>query len=245
MTDREHRNTAIAGTVSVADYLFPRIHPEGWRFVASFAVITLLLALWGWPLAVPGLVLTVWCLYFFRDPHRMTPYQPGLVVSPADGMVQMIQKVPPPPELDMGSAPRLRVSVFMSVFNCHVNRVPADGTVAKVAYRPGRFFNASFDKASEDNERQAMRLLLPDGRDLAFVQIAGLIARRIRCDLQEGKTVQAGERFGLIRFGSRVDIYLPEGVMPLVAVGQTAIAAETILADLNAVPSHLRQGVIR
>ena len=245
MTEPDHRNAAIVGTVSIADYLFPRIHPEGWRFVALFAAMTLLLGLWWLPLLLPGLVLTVWCLYFFRDPTRVTPHQAGLLVSPADGLVQMIQRSSPPPELGMGADPRTRISVFMSVFNCHVNRVPADGTVTRVVYRPGRFLNASFDKASEDNERQAVRLALPDGRDLAFVQIAGLIARRIRCDLREEMTVKAGARFGLIRFGSRLDIYLPDGVAPLVAVGQTAIAGETILADLNADSSVPRSGVIR
>lgn len=245
-TGHDPKNTTTIRTVSVADNLFPHIHPEGWRFVAIFAGVTLLLTLWWWQLFVPGLLLTAWCLYFFRDPQRVTPHQTGLLISPADGVVQAILKTPPPLELDMGSVPRLRISVFMNVFNCHVNRVPAEGTVLKAVYRPGRFVNASLNKASENNERYAVQLLLPDGRDLAFVQIAGLIARRIRCDLQEGMAVQVGERFGLIRFGSRVDVYLPENATPLVAVGQTAIAGETILADLNAAcSSPPRQGVIR
>ena len=158
----------------------------------------------------------------------------GLLVSPADGRVAMVVAAPPPSELGMGEGPRPRISIFLDVFDVHVNRVPADGTVAELAYRRGKFVNASLDKASEDNERQAVRLRLADGRDIAFVQIAGLVARRIRCDLAVGQTVRAGERFGLIRFGSRLDLYLPDGVSPLVAVGQTAVAGETVIADLRA-----------
>jgi phosphatidylserine decarboxylase len=179
-------------------------------------------------------VFTAWCTYFFRDPPRVTPTRSGLVVSPADGVVQMIQPAVPPEELGLGRQPLTRISVFMNVFDVHVNRTPVSGTVANLAYRPGKFFNASLDKASEFNERQAIRLRLEDGRDLAVVQIAGLVARRIRCDLKQGQAVRTGERFGLIRFGSRLDVYLPEGVSPLVAVGQTTIAGETVIADLAA-----------
>jgi phosphatidylserine decarboxylase len=210
------------------------IHRDGWPFVAAFATIAIVLALLWLPLGALGAMLTAWCVYFFRDPPRVTPTRAGLVVSPADGIVQMIQQAPPPPEIGFGTAPLTRISVFMNVFDVHVNRVPADGTVAGLAYRAGKFFNASLDKASEFNERQAIRLRLGDGRDLAVVQIAGLVARRIRCRLHQGAAVRAGERFGLIRFGSRVDVYLPDGIAPLVAVGQRTIAGETVVADLLA-----------
>jgi len=211
--------------------IFP-IHRAGWPFIAVFAAATILLG-WLWtPLLFVGGVLTVWCVFFFRDPDRVTPSRPGLVISPADGVVQMVTEAVPPPELDMGPEPLTRISVFMNVFNCHVNRSPVDGTVVKLAYRPGKFFNASLDKASEHNERQAVRIRIPDGRDFACVQIAGLVARRILCDLTLEQTVQAGERIGMIRFGSRVDLYLPKGVAPLAVPGQTAVAGETVLADL-------------
>ena len=209
------------------------VHPEGWRFVAIFAAATLLL-FWIWtPLGWLGVLLTAWCAYFFRDPVRVTPNRPGLIVSPADGVVQSVGPAPPPLELDMGDQPLTRIAVFMNVFNVHVNRVPASGQVIRRAYTPGAFFNASLDKASQFNERMAVSLSLADGRRLAFVQIAGLVARRIRCDLVEDQAVTAGQRAGLIRFGSRVDVYLPPGVHPLVAAGQTAIAGETVLADLD------------
>jgi phosphatidylserine decarboxylase len=221
---------------------FVPIHREGWRFIAIFAVIGLAMGALWLPLLGLGAVLTAWCAYFFRDPPRMTPARAGLVVSPADGVVQMIQPAPPPPELDMGDAPRTRVSIFMNVFSVHVNRVPAGGTVEKLAYRPGKFFNASLDKASEHNERQSVMMRLGDGREIAFVQIAGLVARRILCQLQTGQPVKTGQRFGLIRFGSRVDVFLPDGVSPLVCVGQTAVAGETVIADLNS-REPAREGV--
>ncbi len=220
------------------------INPEGWRFIPLFGLAALVLFLIWHPLGWLGLLLTAWCAYFFRDPVRTTPCRDGLVISPADGVVQMIQPAPPPPELDMGDAPLTRITVFMNVFNVHVNRIPFPGTVIKRAYRPGRFFNAALDKASAHNERMSIRLQLADGRELAFVQIAGLVARRIRCDIDEGQQVQTGERFGLIRFGSRVDVYLPDGVAPLVCVGQTAIAGETVLADMTA-SEAARAGVSR
>lgn len=216
----------------MAKYILPRVNREGWPFIALFAIAALLLGLAWEPLGWIGLVATVWCVYFFRDPDRVTPLRDGLVISPADGVVCSVGLQPPPPELDMGTEPRPRIAVFMSVFDVHVNRVPLDGRVRKVAYSPGRFLNASLDKAAEDNERMAIALDLPDGRDLAFVQIAGLVARRIKCDLAEGQDVVKGRRFGLIRFGSRVDVYLPPGSAPLVAVGQRCVAGETVLADL-------------
>ena len=209
------------------------MHPEGIKFVAIFGLVTLLL-FWLWdPLGWFGVGLTIWCYYFFRDPKRAVPQGDGLMISPADGVVSLIERAVPPPELGMASDPLLRVSVFMSVFNCHVNRAPIAGKLVKMAYRPGKFLNASLDKASEDNERNSLCLELADGRRIAVVQIAGLVARRIVPFVSEGQSLKTGERFGLIRFGSRVDVYLPEGVSPLVAVGQTCIAGETVIAELG------------
>jgi len=185
-------------------------------------------------LGIAGVVLTLWCVYFFRDPERITPVREGLIISPADGVVKMIDKAPPPKELNMGDKDRWRICVFMNVFNVHVNRIPISGTVTALNYRPGKFLNASLDKASELNERQSLGLTLDGGKDIAFVQIAGLVARRILCDVTEGKEMKTGERFGMIRFGSRVDVYLPDDVKPMVAVGQTAIAGETVIADIQA-----------
>lgn len=222
---------------ALLDQVLVPVHPEGWRFVAIFAVVTaLLFALWT-PLGWVGVVLTLWCGYFFRNPERVTPARPGLVISPADGIVQTIGPVTPPPELDMGEEPLTRVSVFMNVFNVHINRIPISGRIVRRVYSPGKFFNASLDKASIYNERMAFRLEMEDGRELAFVQIAGLVARRIRCDVEDGQRVSTGERFGLIRFGSRVDVYLPDGVAPLVSVGQTMIAGESVIADSLTQPS--------
>jgi phosphatidylserine decarboxylase len=212
--------------------IFP-VHRAGWPFILVFAGVTLILGLIWAPLFFVGGVLTIWCVFFFRDPDRVTPSRPGLVISPADGVVQMVVEATPPPELEMGAEPLTRISVFMNVFNCHVNRSPVDGTVVKLAYRPGKFLNASLDKASEDNERQAVRIRMEDGRDIACVQIAGLVARRILCDLTLEQAIRAGERIGMIRFGSRVDLYLPKGVAPLAVPGQTAVAGETVLADLT------------
>ena len=221
------------------------IHREGWRFIAIFAAVTALLT-WAWtPLLIPGAILTAWCIYFFRDPSRVTPARQGLVVSPADGVVQMIEAAPPPAELGMGSAALTRVSVFMNVFNVHVNRIPTDGTIKMLSYRPGKFLNASLDKASVDNERQSVCMVSTDGHEIAFVQIAGLVARRILCHLRTDQSVRAGERFGMIRFGSRVDVYLPDGVAPQVCVGQLCVAGETVLADLTAGPGEPARGVVR
>lgn len=185
------------------------------------------------PLGLIGLVLTLWCAYFFRDPDRVTPNRAGLVISPADGVVQMIQPAVPPAELGLDQRPRTRVSVFMNVFNVHVNRAPIDAEVLGSAYRPGKFLNAALDKASDENERSSLHLRTPDGHDICVVQIAGLVARRILCWTKPGQRLRAGERYGMIRFGSRVDVYLPDGVQPLVAVGQIAVAGETVLADLR------------
>lgn len=209
------------------------MHPEGRKFVAIFAGIALVLYLISGFLGLVGLGLTVWCYYFFRDPPRVSPTREGLVISPADGVVSLIEKAVPPEELGMADEALTRVSVFMNVFDCHVNRAPVPGTVKAIAYRPGKFFNASLDKASADNERNSLCYEMADGRQIAVVQIAGLVARRIVCFVKTGTRMQSGERFGLIRFGSRVDVYLPDGVNPLVAVGQGTYAGETVLADLT------------
>ena len=209
------------------------IHSEGYKFIGIFAAVTLVLFLIWQPLGWVGVVLTIWCYYFFRDPERQTPVRDGLLVSPADGVISLIEPAVPPAELDMGDAPLTRVSVFMNVFNCHVNRAPIGGRIAKIAYRPGKFLNASLDKASEHNERNSLAIEMEDGRKIAVVQIAGLVARRILCEVEEGQGLETGERFGMIRFGSRVDVYLPDGVAPLVALGQVMISAETVIADLT------------
>jgi phosphatidylserine decarboxylase len=217
------------------------IHREGWRFIPIFGAVALIL-FWVWqPLGWVGLGLTIWCYYFFRDPKRVTPTRDGLIISPADGVISLIEPAVPPAELEMGDKAMLRVSVFMNVFNCHVNRLPVPGEITKIAYRPGKFLNASLDKASVDNERNALVVRMADGRELAVVQIAGLVARRIVCEVPEGARLQAGERFGMIRFGSRLDVYLPDGVEPLVCLGQTMVAGETVLADM-ASPEPRRSG---
>ncbi len=209
------------------------VHRDGWPFVLIFAVVTLVLF---WldleTLAWLGVLATAWCAYFFRDPERVTPLRDGLVISPADGRISMIEDVPPPPELDLAHEPVTRISVFMNVFDVHVNRAPVDGTIRRIAYVPGAFVNADLDKASDDNERQAVTFEMADGRAIGVVQIAGLLARRIVKFVGEGEHVAAGQRFGLIRFGSRVDVYLPKGCHALVCVGQRAVAGETVFADL-------------
>jgi phosphatidylserine decarboxylase len=220
------------------------IHRAGWPFIALFAAITLLLWWLATPLGLIGLVLTAWCVYFFRDPPRVTPDRAGLVICPADGVVQMIQPAVPPAELGLDQRPLNRISIFMNVFNVHVNRCPVDAEVIALAYRPGKFFNAALDKASEHNERQSVHFRTAEGVNFCVVQIAGLVARRIKCDLTAGKKVRAGERFGIIRFGSRVDVYLPEGVQPQVCVGQTTIGGETVLADTDA-EEAARLGAVR
>jgi phosphatidylserine decarboxylase len=218
---------------SIRSQLAP-IHPEGFPFIGGFALASLVF-FWLWPpLGWIGTVLTVWCTYFFRDPTRVTPVREGIVVSPADGRVSRIINAVPPPELGMGAKPLTRVSIFMSVFNCHVNRSPVSGRIERIAYHPGKFLNADLDKASEDNERNGLVITTASGTRIVVVQIAGLVARRIVSFVREGVTIGAGERFGLIRFGSRLDVYLPDGVRPMVAEGQTAVAGETVVADLRA-----------
>ncbi len=210
------------------------IHREGYRFIAIFAAVTLVLFWLGVaPLGWIGVMLTAWCAYFFRDPERVTPLPEGLVISPADGRVSAIEDVMPPPELDLPREMTTRISVFMNVFDVHVNRSPIDARIARIAYVPGAFLNAELDKASEDNERQALTLELKDGRKLGVVQIAGLVARRIVKFVNDGEHLGAGQRFGLIRFGSRVDVYLPKGTTIYACLGQRAVAGETVLADLS------------
>ncbi|MBW6507529.1 MAG: phosphatidylserine decarboxylase [Rhodobacteraceae bacterium] len=230
--------------VSMLSTFLKPMHPEGRRFVAIAAAAAAVL-FWLWqPLGWLGLGITVWVYYFFRDPPRVTPLGDSLVISPADGVVSLLEPAVPPAELQLGDAPLTRISIFMSVFNCHVNRLPVGGRIVTVAYTPGKFLNASLDKASADNERNGLCVELPDGRRIGVVQIAGLVARRILCFVAPGQDLLAGERFGLIRFGSRLDVYLPEGVAPLVAIGQNMIAGETVLADL-AGTATARLGAVR
>jgi len=210
----------------------PPIHQEGYPFIGGFALASLIL-FWIWtPLGWLCTFLTIWCALFFRDPVRVTPVRDGLVIAPADGRISMITQALPPAELGLGDRLLPRISIFMSVFNCHVNRSPVAGRIDRIAYRPGTFINAELDKASEDNERNSLVISTTNGR-IGVVQIAGLVARRIVSFVREGQTIGAGDRFGLIRFGSRLDVYLPEGTKPLVEQGQTAVAGETILADFR------------
>jgi phosphatidylserine decarboxylase len=219
----------------LANFLVP-ILADGWRFIALFAGATFLGALTGvawlfWPL----MILTLWSIYFFRDPPRGVPQDDGLLIAPADGLVQMIVDAVPPPELGLGGEALTRVSIFLSVFDVHINRSPCAASIDVVAYRPGKFLNAAADKASDENERMALALRRPDGRVIGCVQIAGWVARRIVCYVKPGQTVVAGERFGHIRFGSRTDLYLPPGARLLVAPGQRMIGGETVMAELDPV----------
>jgi phosphatidylserine decarboxylase len=209
------------------------VNSEGYPFIGTFALASLVL-MWLWsPLGWLGVVLTLWCVYFFRDPARVTPLREGLVIAPADGRVSRVINAVPPAELGLGTKPVPRVSIFMSVFDCHVNRSPVTGRIERMTYRPGLFINADLDKASDDNERNCLTITTAAGAQIGVVQIAGLIARRIVPFVKQGTSVAAGERIGMIRFGSRVDVYLPEGVRPLAAEGQTATAGETIIADMR------------
>src|SRR3974390_1700579 len=216
---------------SIRSQMVP-VTPEGYPFIGAFAFASLILFWLGSPLGGLGPLARIWCAYFFRDPPRVTPVRDGLVVAPADGRVSQVTTAVPPKELGIGTKPLPRISIFMSVFDCHVNRSPVAGKIEKVVYQPGKFFNADLDKASADNERNSL-VIATGGARIAVVQIAGLVARRIVCFVRDGQSINAGERFGMIRFGSRLDVYLPEGAPPLVAVGQTAIAGETVLADLR------------
>ena len=210
------------------------LHPDGFKFVLAGVAATLLLfLLWvrgGWIAAL----VTLWLAYFFRDPWRVTPTRQGLLISPADGSVVSIATAAPPPELAMGGAAVAQIGIFLSVFDVHVIRAPLGGRVAALRYTKGRFLNASRDEASRHNERMAIRLAPPEGPEIAFVLVAGLLARRIVCDLREGQEVVTGQRIGIIRFGSRVDVYCPEGYVPMVIAGQRMVGGETVLADVLA-----------
>ena len=227
----------------LANFFVP-ILEDGWRFIAIFAGVTFLAALTGaawlfWPL----LILTLWSIYFFRDPPRGVPQEEGLLIAPADGLVQMIVEAVAPVELGLGEEPLTRVSIFLSVFDVHINRTPCAGTIEVVAYRPGKFLNAAAEKASDENERMALALRRPDGRLIGCVQIAGWVARRIVCYVKPGQALVAGERFGHIRFGSRTDLYLPKGARLLVAPGQRMIGGETVMADLDPAISTPRRAI--
>jgi phosphatidylserine decarboxylase len=223
-------------TAPMLRHILAPVHPDGWKFIAAAAVATLILfVLWA-PLGWIGLIATLWMAYFFRDPWRVTPTRPGstdsgLIVSPADGIVVALAPAPPPPELAMGADPVPRIGIFLNLFDVHVARAPVGGRLAARRYTKGRFVNASLDKASEHNERLAIRMVTDEGPDIAFVLIAGLVARRIVCQAYEGQRLAAGERIGLIRFGSRVDVYCPPPYVPLVVSGQRMVAGETVLAD--------------
>lgn len=211
----------------------PPIHREGHRYIAIFAVATLLMFLIAQPLGWLMVAATVWCALFFRDPERVTPIDPAAVIAPADGVISFIGNAAPPPALNMGAGPFTRISVFMNVFNCHINRAPVEGVVEVIAYEPGLFLNAELDKASSDNERSGMVIVRGDGQRIAVVQIAGLVARRIVSFVKAHDPLMAGERFGLIRFGSRVDVYVPSDTFVAVSAGQIAIAGETVLARFD------------
>lgn len=216
---------------SLFDYL-PAINKEGYIFIALFVFATALFFSISSTLGWIGVIITIWCICFFRDPDRVTPIIDSIVVGPADGIIESILSAKPPNELQMGEANLTRISIFLSVFDVHVNRIPVTGRIKALHYNPGKFLSATLDKSSELNERQSILIETPSGKDVAVVQIAGLIARRIVCNLDENQSVSAGERFGIIRFGSRVDIYLPEGIKPLVATGQYVLGGETIIAKL-------------
>ena len=220
------------------------IHNTGWPFIFLFLIMSFFLFPFSITLGYIGLLLTSWCVYFFRNPRRVTPLDKGFIISPADGTITKIERVPPPKELKWDKKSLTRISIFLNIFDVHVNRIPIDGTITKILYHPGKFFNAALDKASEHNERNSLILKTSTGQELLVVQIAGLIARRIICDVDEGQLVKAGETYGIIRFGSCVDVYLPEGVEPQVIEGQRMIGGETLLADLNS-NAPQRTGAVR
>jgi len=219
--------------IDTIKHSFVPIHREGHRFIVAFLAVSVILGFLWEPLFWVGLLLTAWCIYFFRDPERMVPQDDDWAMSPADGEISLITMAPPPAELGLSDSPMLKISIFMNVFNCHVNRTPMRGRIEHIVHRPGKFLSADLDKASEDNERNSLLIDTGHGR-IGVVQVAGLVARRIVCWATPGTTLDAGERFGLIRFGSRLDVYLPDGFTPRVSVGQTAIAGETLLAEYGA-----------
>jgi len=233
MTAREKRVSERYSLFDTIGEAIQPVHSDGYKFLAIGAGLTLLFFLLWPPLAWLAALLTAWIAYFFRDPARVTPLRDGLVIAPGDGRIAAIERVRPPSELGLGDGERLRISTFLSMFDVHINRAPIAGRITRSLYVPGSFLNAARDKASEENERRAIVILTPAGVDIAVVQIAGLIARRIVTFVGEGDTLGVGQRFGLIRFGSRVDVYLPPGRGALVSVGQRAVGGETVLADLR------------
>jgi phosphatidylserine decarboxylase len=240
--DADHSSAGsspVAHLVELVRQTVPPMHPAGRPFVLVGALATLVLRRVWRPLGLPAGLLTAWCAWFFREPHRVTPTRPGLVVAPADGTVSQVVEAVPPAELGLPARPMLRISVFLSVFDVHVQRLPVDGEIRAVNYRPGKFLSADLDKASEDNERNSMLLRTPDGHDLVVVQIAGLIARRIVCSVAEGDKAVAGATYGLIRFGSRVDTYVPLGSRISIMAGQHTIGGETVLAELDSIGSEV------
>ncbi|SEQ26090.1 phosphatidylserine decarboxylase [Lentzea xinjiangensis] len=222
----------VSHFLELARGMVPPMHPAGRPFVAGAAIATLLVRLRSKRLGVALGLVTAWVAWFFREPKRVTPTRPNIAVAPADGTVSHVVDAIPPAELGLGSQPMTRVSVFLSVFDVHVQRVPAEGEVVQVSYHPGKFLSADLDKASEENERNTVWLRTTAGHDLVVVQIAGLVARRIVCEVAEGEKVAAGQTYGLIRFGSRVDLYVPRGSRVLVEAGQRTIGGETVLAEL-------------
>ena len=218
------------------------LHPDGFKFVLAAAVATVLLFLLWTPAGWAAAVVTLWMVYFFRDPWRVTPTREGLLVSPADGIVTSVTPARPPPELEMGDVEVARIGIFLNIFDVHVTRAPVGGRVVALRYTKGRFVNASHEEASLNNERMAIRIAPPEGPEIAYVQIAGLVARRIVCDLREGQRIATGQRMGIIRFGSRVDVYCPSPYVTMVVAGQRMVGGETVLADRFAQESS-RQGV--
>ncbi len=217
----------------MTDIIFPKIHTEGYKFLAIAILITIFLYFFSGFLGLLSLALTVWVYYFFRDPERISINDDNYLVSPADGLVVQVEEMQGPKELNLESKKFTKVGIFMNVFDCHVNRTPCDGKISEIIYKPGKFLNASLDKASEDNERNYYKITNNKGQDIIVVQIAGLIARRIVCDLKNNEKLLQGDRLGIIKFGSRVDLYLPLNYKLLVAVGQTVIGGETIISNPN------------
>lgn len=213
-------------------YLLPAIHPEGLKILTVAVLLVILLGLLSSYIWIIGTPLLLFVFYFFRNPERVTPQDENLIITPADGIVSNIKYVVPPKEMELGEEPMLRISIFMSVFSVHVNRAPVSGTVEALTYRPGKFVSVA-EKDSEDNERQEITMKASNGKKIGFIQIAGLVARRIYCPLKTSENLKAGQVFGMIRFGSRLDVFLPEGVSPKVLLGQVSVAGETVLADMS------------
>ena len=216
---------------AIRESIFVPIHPSGWPFIVLFVIVGIILTIIWTPLLTLAVIMVLWCVYFFRNPVRLTPLREGLIIAPADGKVLGVEELPAPDELDLPATQYIRISIFMNVFDCHVNRAPIAGVVTDRFYFPGEFLDASFDKASILNERLGIVIETDSGKKIGCVQVAGLIARRILCDAVEGDRLQTGEQYGIIRFGSRVDVWLPKPCKTLVLGGQHVIAGETVLAD--------------